>query len=160
MNVSMTGALSAYDSIAAQMPPPPPPPPGGSDDDKSSSRFSIDTLLSTLDSDSSGGLSMDELSDSALSNFINEDNWADIDSDGDGALSASELRTRRDAMVEAGAGLAALTQMATPSAADPMAMFESLIDQLSPSGTENDTSNRYAEDLYSAMGSILNSRAV
>ena len=156
MNVTSSFSMSSLGSMSGSGAPPPGPPPGPPPTD--APRETSD-ILTALDADESGGLSLDEVSNSLLSKFITEDNWSDVDVDGDGALSVSELESHRETVAPPGGGNGPLSASSSSTrGADIEALFESLTstdEDSTDSSTQIDSLLAQAENLYTSMQSLF-----
>lgn len=148
MNVTSANSQFYQSGTTNRMPPPPPPSGGGAPED-------TEDIFSSIDSDESGGLTAEEIGNSMLSHFFSEDTFATFDEDGSGTLSLDELQAHRDSVMAE--GTPGVSTASVPVEADPMAMFEAMLENVSNSDFATEATASYAEDLYTAMQNLLGS---
>jgi hypothetical protein len=151
--------ISVLSNIASMQAPPPPPPPSSAD-------TSTEDLLSFLDSDSSGELSLGEISsDSGLSSLITDDLFSTADADESGSLSAEELETTRPDGPPPPHGGPPPAQYETTTGTNPEALFASMLatsaetTNLSAAQVAIDQAMSNAQNMYEAMQGMLTSVA-
>ncbi|MBT2129595.1 hypothetical protein [Aliiroseovarius lamellibrachiae] len=140
MNISM--GMTSMNQMQKMQSGPPPKPPNSED------------LMTAFDADSSGGLSLDELSTEDMSAKLIEQ-FSDIDADEDGILTSSELNTFGQSMRPDDGARPPPPPGGGGGGADAESLVTALFDAIDTSEDSTTVDNSIIETLYSETQSLF-----